>query len=359
MGAKGPVPYAALLLAEYGAEVVRIIRPARHDTIKAKYSTLDRSRPHVELDVKSEDGRSMLESLIAQADVFMEGFRPGVMERLGLGPDDCIKRNPRLVYGRMTGWGQSGPLASKAGHDLNFLAMSGALSTFGPRAGDPAIPLNLLADFAGGSLFLVIGILLALRNVQETGRGQVIDAAMLDGVASLMTAMAGIRARGDWVDRRESNFLDGGAPFYRTYATSDDRHIAVGAIEPEFWALFLKTMGLTELMTLKQWDRTHWSSTAERLAKIFVTKSREHWMAVFADADCCVTPVLTLDEASALDQAKVRNLYDTDAGFPQPRSAPVLSGSTVRRYASREGGLSADDILAKWREYRRSNSSLV
>ena len=263
MSAKGAGPYAALLLAEYGADVVRIARPGRSYPAKARFATLERSRPLVELDVKNENDRCKLLSLISEADVFIEGFRPGVMERLQIGPDQRFAVNRKIVYARMTGWGQTGSLSQKAGHDLNFLAMSGALSTFGSKDRDPAIPLNLVADFAGGSLFLVIGILLSLRVAQATGQGQVVDAAMLDGVASLMTATAGIRARGDRVDERQSNFLDGGAPFYRTYKTSDGRYVAIGAIEPEFWTRFLNKLGMTDSVG-PQWDRAHWPDWSPR-----------------------------------------------------------------------------------------------
>jgi alpha-methylacyl-CoA racemase len=348
MSAKGAGPYAALLLAEYGADVVRIARPGRNDPAKAKFSTLERSRPFVELDVKNEADRYKLASLIGEADVFIEGFRPGAMERLRMGPDECFGWNPRIVYARMTGWGQSGSLAQKAGHDLNFLAMSGALSAFGAKDREPAIPLNLVADFAGGSLFLVIGILLSLRVAQASGRGQVVDAAMLDGVASLMTATAGIRARGDWVDERQSNFLDGGAPFYRTYETLDGRYVAVGAIEPEFWIRFLNTLGVTDSIG-GQWDRAQWPSIAERMAKIFATRTRDEWTDIFAEVDCCFTPVLSLSEALSLPHAKQRNIYDTDGGFPQPRSAPVLMDNTIHRYPSREGPSTSDDVLERWR----------
>jgi alpha-methylacyl-CoA racemase len=348
ISAKGAGPYAALLLAEYGADVVRIARPGRRDPAKAKFATLERSRPLVELDVKNEADRGKLVSLIREADVFIEGFRPGVMERLGIGPDECFGWNPRIVYARMTGWGQSGPLAQKAGHDLNFLAMSGALSTFGAKDREPAIPLNLVADFAGGSLFLVIGILLGLRVAQATGKGQVVDAAMLDGVASLMTATAGIRAPGDWVDERASNFLDGGAPFYRTYRTSDDRYVAVGAIEPEFWIRFLNTLGVTDAIG-EQWDRAQWPSIAERLAKMFATRTRDEWTNIFAEVDCCFTPVLSLPEASSLPHAKERGIYDTAGGFPQPRSAPVLIKNAIHRYSAREGASTSDEVLARWK----------
>lgn len=348
MSAKGAGPYAALLLAEYGADVVRIARPGRNDPAKTRFSTLERSRPVVQLDAKNEADRSKLMSLICEADVFIEGFRPGVMERLGIGPDACFGWNPRIVYARMTGWGQSGSLSRKAGHDLNFLAMSGALSAFGPKDREPAIPLNLIADFAGGSLFLVIGILLSLRVAQATGKGQVVDAAMLDGVASLLTATAGIRARGDWVDERQSNFLDGGAPFYRTYRASDGRYVAVGATEPEFWTRLLNKLGLADLAS-RQWDRAQWPSTTERLAEIFATKTRDEWTSVFADVDCCFTPVLSLSEATSLRHAQERSLYDGDRGFPQPRSAPVLTRSAIHRYPSREGSSTSDEVLARWR----------
>jgi alpha-methylacyl-CoA racemase len=355
MYARGPLSYAALLLAEYGAEVVRIVRPGQTDPDKLKYATLERSRGYIELDLKSEADRVALAALLGDADVLIEGFRPGVMERLGLGPDDCFKANPRIVYGRLTGWGQSGPLSRTAGHDLNFLALSGALSTFGARDREPAIPLNLVADYAGGSLFLVIGLLLALRVADATGRGQVIDAAMLDGVGALLTATAGFRARGDWVDRRQSNFLDGGAPFYRTYATSDGQYIVVGAIEPEFWHRLLTAVQASDLLERKQWDRTHWLSTADRLAEIFAAKTRDQWTDIFAVVDCCVSPVLSLAEAVSSPQASERKIYESDAGFPQPRSAPVLTYSPIRRYPSHEGATTAAALSRKWK--RRATDS--
>jgi alpha-methylacyl-CoA racemase len=348
MNAKGAVPYAALLLAEYGADVVRIARPGRIDPVRAKFATLERSRPSIELDVKNEADRCKLISLISMADVVIEGFRPGVMERLQIGPDQCFNWNSRIVYARMTGWGQSGPLAQMAGHDLNFLAISGILSTFGSRDREPAIPLNLLADFSGGSLFLVIGILLSLRVAQTTGKGQVVDAAMLDGVSSLMTATAGIRARGDWVDERQSNFLDGGAPFYRTYGTSDGLYVAIGAIEPEFWARFLDRLGAKDLIS-RQWDRAEWPATGERLAKILATKTRDEWTEFFAGVDCCFTPVLSLSEAASTPQAKARGVYDSESGFSQPRSAPVLARGAIHRYPAREGSTTSDEVLARWK----------
>lgn len=353
MSAKGASPYAALLLAEYGADVVRVARPGRNEPAKAKFSTLERSRPVVELDVKKEADRCKLVSLVSEADVFIEGFRPGVMERLQIGPDECLGWNRKIVYARMTGWGQSGSLSQKAGHDLNFLAMSGALSAIGFKDREPAIPLNLVADFAGGSLFLVIGILLSLRVAQASGQGQVVDAAMLDGVASLMTATAGIRARGDWVDERQSNFLDGGAPFYRTYKTSDGRYVAIGAIEPEFWIRFLDKLGMTESIG-GQWDRAHWLSAAEHLAKVFATRTRDEWTDFFADVDCCFTPVLSLFEAASLPHANERGIYDSASGFPQPRSAPVLTRNAIHRYPSREGSSTAADVLARWRYPNRT-----
>lgn len=351
MNGLGPAPYASLLLAEYGADVVRVCRPGQVDPANARYATLERSRPYLELDVKNETDRSKLSSLIGEADVFIEGYRPGVMERLGLGPNECFGLNRKIVYARMTGWGQSGPLAQKAGHDLNYLAMSGALSALGARDREPAIPLNLVADFAGGSLFLIIGVLLALRVAHATGSGQVVDAAMLDGVASLMTATAGMRARGMWIDERQSNFLDGGAPFYRTYATSDGGYVAVGAIEPEFWNRFLSTLGEADLIGV-QWDRKGWPLAIERLAKVFATRTRDEWVEVFKEVDCCFTPVLSLSEASSLPHAEERGIYDNDAGFPQPRSAPVLSGSQIRRYPAQEGCTDSDAVLARWRSRR-------
>jgi alpha-methylacyl-CoA racemase len=351
MAGKGAAPYAGLLLAEYGAEVVRVERPgtAATDPARRKFATLERSRSAIELDLKNPDDRQSLAALIANADVLFEGFRPGVMERLNFGPDDCQRINRRLVYGRITGWGQDGPLSRTAGHDLNFLAVSGALAAIGPKHGDPAIPLNLLADFAGGSLFLVIGVLLALRVSENTGQGQVIDASMLDGVLSLMTALAGIRARGDWIDVRGSNFLDGGAPFYRTYVCADRKHIAVGAIEPQFWDALVRKLGAENLRSVRQHDRDSWTALSRELERIFSTKSRDEWVKIFEGSDCCISPVLGLAEAPQADHVIERQSFVDDGGMVQPKSAPRLSHSPIRSPDTTPRGREVSEVVDAWR----------
>jgi alpha-methylacyl-CoA racemase len=314
----GPGPYACLLLAELGAEVIRVDRAAAGGLFSSE--VLNRSRPSVAIDLKSPAGVETVLRLIEGADVVVEGLRPGVMERLGLGPQECLARNPRLVYGRMTGWGQTGPLASVAGHDITYAALTGALHATG-SADKPRNAVNLVADFGGGTLFLVMGILAALFERGGSGRGQVVDAAMVDGAASLMTMVYGLRAVGLWQDRREANLLDGGAPFYDTYACADGKHVAVGALEPQFFAELMKH---TEL-SFEQWDVAAWPAMRAALAEAFGSRTRDEWAAVFEGTDACVAPVLSLAEAPAHPHNVARGVFAPYRDGVAPRIAPVFS----------------------------------
>lgn len=314
----GPVPHAARTLADLGAEVTRVERPGA----PVDWSNPDPAGVLVELDLRTESGRADLFARLAAADVLMEGFRPGVTERLGLGPPECLARNPRLVYARMTGWGQDGPLAARAGHDINYLALSGLLHAIGPADGGPMPPLNLVGDFGGGSMFLLVGILAALWERERSGRGQVIDAAMVDGVAVLGRMIYGLRHEGRWHDRREANLLDGGAPFYRTYPCRDGAHIAVGALEPQFYRALVDGLGLDASALPDRDDPANWPALQALLAEVVVTRTRDEWAAVFADTDACVTPVLKLDEAPHDAHLQARHTFGAD-GRPSP--APRFS----------------------------------
>jgi alpha-methylacyl-CoA racemase len=294
MDALGPVPHAGMMLADAGAEVVRVVRAGAPPS--SGTHPLLRGRRTVGLDLKSDEGRDAALSLIEQSDVLLEGFRPGVMERLGLGPTACVARNPRLVYGRMTGWGQAGPLAERAGHDINYISLTGALHAIGEARGAPVPPLNLVGDYGGGSMLLLVGVLSALWRRERSGRGQVVDAAMVDGALSLQQLMWDLRANGLWNDHRQSNQLDGGAPFYRTYECSDGRWVAVGALEPQFYRLLLEGLGLAGEALPPQLEESGWPVLRERFAAAFATRTRDQWAVTFADVDACVTPVLSYDE---------------------------------------------------------------
>lgn len=320
----GPGPYAALLLAELGADVVRIDRPPGEAGAIAGMVGLDRSRPSVAVDLKHPDGVETVRRLVDGADVLIEGLRPGVTERLGLGPEELLTRNPRLVYGRMTGWGQDGPWAPRAGHDITYAAITGALHLMGP-AERPMPPVNVLADFGGGSLFLVVGVLAALQSRATTGRGQVVDAAMVDGAASLVTMVYGMHHAGQWRDEREANLLDGGAPFYGTYACADGRFVAVGCLEPQFHAEFTRLLDVE--LEGGQWAREHWPQHRRIIADRFATRSRDEWAQVFEGSDACVAPVLSLREAPGHPHLRARGTFvDTPAG-PLPGVAPRFSGT--------------------------------
>jgi len=315
----GPAPYACLLLAEMGAEVIRIDRAASAGAGK-RPSPLQRSRPNIAVDLKTDAGRALVLRMVRDADVFVEGLRPGATERLGLGPEECLAANPRLVYGRMTGWGQDGPLAQTAGHDITYAALTGALHITG-GADKPRQAANLVGDFGGGSMFLVAGILAALYERAASGRGQVVDAAMVDGVSSLMTTIFGQHAQGVWRDERESNLLDGGRPYYDTYRCSDGRFVAVGAIEPAFFAALMEGTGLE----FDQNDRASWPAMRAALAETFATRTRDEWAAQFADTDACVAPVLSLAEAPQHPHMQAREIFKPFADGAQPRVAPRFS----------------------------------
>jgi alpha-methylacyl-CoA racemase len=311
-----------MLLAELGAEVIRVDRPRRADAAPEPSDALARSRSNVAVDLKSPEGREVLLRLVDTADVLVEGFRPGVAERLGVGPEECLTRNPRLIYGRMTGWGQQGPLSHTAGHDITYAALTGALHVSG-SADKPRQAVNLVADFGGGAMFLITGVLAALRERERSGLGQVVDAAMVDGAASLMTMMYGMHATGDWADRRESNLLDGGAPFYDTYRCSDGKHVAVGAIEPQFYALLVERLGIDP--EGDQNDRARWPANRKLIADALAGRTRDEWADIFADSDACVAPVLSLEEAPHHSHLRARGVFREVPGGYEPRVAPRFS----------------------------------
>ncbi|MEX3980595.1 CaiB/BaiF CoA transferase family protein [Paraburkholderia sp. EG287A] len=314
----GPAPFCGMLLAQMGARVICIGR----EGAPAPSGPLARGREYVALDLKSRDDMARALDLIASADALIEGFRPGVMERLGLGPQVCRARRASLVYGRMTGWGQTGPLAHTAGHDINYIAISGALHAVGLAGGEPVVPLNLVGDFGGGGMLLAFGVVAAILRARSTGEGCVVDAAMTDGAAMLMSMMYGFYAAGHWQDARGTNLLDGGAPFYRTYRCADNRYIAVGCIEPQFYAAFMKGIGAEDLLELPQRDRTHWPRVHERIAQTVATRTRDEWTAVFEGSDACVTPVLSLAEAPLDAHNTARGAFARSGGAWQPQCAP-------------------------------------
>ena len=352
----GPAPYACMLLAELGADVVRVDRPGAASLIvDPEKDALNRSRPSVAVDLKSPGGRDVLLRLLDDADVLVVGLRPGVLERLGVGPDEALARNPRLVYARMTGWGQDGPLAQRAGHDINYLGLTGALHAIG-TADKPVAPLNIGADFGGGSMFLLVGILAALFERGTSGRGQVVDAAMVDGASSLVTMVYGMLGAGLWQDRRAANLLDGGAPFYDTYVCADGRHVAVGALEPQFYAAFVEGLGLTGALPGAQYDLAHWPEHRRLFAEAFATRPRDEWAEAFAGTDACVTPVLALGEAPVHPHLAARGTFVEQDGASQPgpaprfsrtpgavRGAPRLPGADTRE-ALTDWGFSADEV---------------
>ena len=320
----GPGPFCAMLLADMGAEVVRVDRPASADGPAWPY-LMTRGRRSVVVDLKHQRGPEVVLRLVESADALLEGFRPGVAERLGIGPDACLARNPRLVYGRMTGWGQDGPLRLAAGHDIDYIAVAGALHPIGERGGPPVPPLNLLGDFGGGGLLLAFGIACGLVEARRSGQGQVIDAAIVDGAALLTTAVHELAALGLWDERRGSNLLDGGAPFYGVYATADGGHMAVGALEPKFYGELLSKLGLRADDLPPREDRERWPELRERLAAVFRTRTRAEWSELFEGSDACVAPVLRPSEAANHPHNLARGAFQPVGGSPQPAPAPRFS----------------------------------
>ncbi|MGB3482276.1 MAG: CaiB/BaiF CoA-transferase family protein [Mycobacterium sp.] len=344
----GPGPHAAMILGDLGADVVRIERPGVGSS--GVRDAMLRNRRSVTADLKSDEGRELVLALIAKADVLIEGFRPGVTERLGLGPDDCAAVNERLVYARMTGWGQTGPRATQAGHDINYISLNGVLHAIG-RAGErPVPPLNLAGDFGGGSMFLLLGILSALWEQQTSGKGQVVDAAMIDGSSVLIQMMWAFRAAGQWSDERGTNMLDTGAPYYDTYETADGRYVAVGSIEPQFYAQLLAGLGLEPAELPAQNDRSRWPELKAVFTETFLTQGRDHWAKVFEGTDACVTPVLSF--AEVLDEPHVADrdtFYDAGADGLQPRPAPRFSRSVPGTPTPpRVPGEDTESVLRDW-----------
>jgi len=348
----GPGPFCAMMLADLGADVIRVDRAERARAPRIPGPNLDllnRGRRSVGVDLKSPAGVEVVLRLVERADALIEGFRPGVMERLGLGPEVCLARNPRLVYGRMTGWGQDGPLAKAAGHDINYIALSGALHAIGRADGPPPPPLNLVGDFGGGGLLLAYGIACALVERSRSGRGQVVDAAMVDGAAALMAIIYGAHAAGWWRDERQSNMLDGGAHFYDSYETKDGKYVSIGSIEPQFYEQLLAQTGLSDEELPKQMDRSGWRPMKKRLAEIFRSRTRDEWCRIMEGTDVCFAPVLSLAEAPEHPHNRARGTFVEVEGVRQPGPAPRFSrtpGAIDR--APAHAGEHTDEALAEW-----------
>jgi alpha-methylacyl-CoA racemase len=318
----GPAPFAGMVLSDLGAQVIRIDRKSGGSMFPpSPTSVLDRGRDSIAIDLKTEDGVEVVLRCVERSDALIEGFRPGVTERLGVGPAECLARNTALVYGRITGWGQDGPWSRMAGHDIDYIALSGALHAVGP-AEEPLPPLNLVGDFGGGGMLLALGVLAGVISARATGEGQVIDAAMIDGSALLMASHHGYMAEGWWQDERESNLLDGAAPFYTTYTTKDGLHMAVGALEPQFFAALLDGLGISDEEVGAQNDRQGWPRMRGMFASKFVSRTREEWTEHFAGSDACVAPVLSMKEAAEFPHNRQRNTFIEVAGITQPAPAP-------------------------------------
>lgn len=350
----GPAPLAAMLLADMGATVLRIQRrePVEQGIQRdLRFNLLLRNRTTIELDLKQPDAVTLVLDLLENADVLIEGFRPGVMERLGLGPDVCLARNPRLIFGRVTGWGQDGPLAQSAGHDINYLALTGALDAIGRQGQPPTPPLALLGDFAGGGLYLALGILAALLERTRSGQGQVIDAAMVDGVASLSTAFFGLAAAGVWRAERGVNLIDSGAPFYDVYACRDGRYVSIGPLERKFFEKLLALLDLPPALVQQQSDRAQWPALRQRLSTAFSQRTRDEWCALLEGTDACFAPVLSFEEAPAHAHMQARGTFIEIDGVSQPAAAPRFSRSAappIRPVAPPLRGTAALVALSQW-----------
>ncbi|MGW4885774.1 CaiB/BaiF CoA transferase family protein [Streptomyces murinus] len=345
----GPGPFAAMLLADLGADVVRVDRPGGPGLgVDPAHDITNRNKRSVVVDLKSPDGAARVLDLAERADILIEGYRPGVAERLGVGPADCHARNPRLVYGRMTGWGQDGPLAERAGHDVSYIAVTGALGLIGRPNEPPAVPANLLGDYAGGSLYLVVGVLAALHHARATGTGQVVDAAIVDGTAHLSAMIHGMLSAGAWQDRRGANLLDGGCPYYGTYETADGGHMAVGALEEKFSAEFLRLLGLDDLQGART-DLTRWPELRAAITARFRDRTRAEWTALFADSDACVAPVLSLREAPHHPHLAARGTFTDHGGITQPAPAPRFSATpTALRTGPALPGADTEAVARDW-----------
>jgi alpha-methylacyl-CoA racemase len=347
----GPGPFAGMLLSDMGADIVRIDRAQQvtGDFSKPNLEPMYRGRRSIGVDLKHPDGVETVLRLVESADALLEGFRPGVTERLGLGPDTCLLRNPKLVYGRMTGWGQDGPYAQAAGHDINYIALAGALAHFGRVDGKPTPPINLVGDFGGGGMFLAFGIVCALLETQRSGQGQVIDAAMVDGSAVLMSMMWGLKAIGFWDEGRGVNVLDSGAPFYDTYETKDGKFVSLGALETQFYGELVTRLGLADAGLPAQMDRAGWPQLRDRFTDLFKTKTRDEWCTILEQSDACFAPVLPMSEAANHPHIKARGTIIERDGVDQPAPAPRFSRTqaTVQRSAPWPGQ-HTDEALLDW-----------
>ncbi len=348
----GPGPMCAMLLSDMGADVLRIDRAADAGlgiAMKTKYSLLNRGRRSVAFDLKRPEATEAVLRLVEKADALIEGFRPGVTERLGLGPDHCLARNPRLIYGRMTGWGQEGPLAHAAGHDINYIALSGALHSIGRKGEAPVPPLNLVGDFGGGALYLALGIVAGLLEAHKSGKGQVVDAAMVDGAASLMTATYGMHGGGVWNNERGNNILDTGAHYYEVYETRDGKHVAIGSIEAKFYEELLRLSGLKGKDLPPQNERKSWPAMKKRLKTLFRTKTRNQWCKIMEGSDVCFAPVLSMDEAPRHPHNQHRGTFVEQGGVTQPAPAPRFSRtpSAIQRPPARPGE-HTEEALRDW-----------
>jgi alpha-methylacyl-CoA racemase len=344
----GPGPFCAMMLADLGAEIVRVDRKSTAGT-KRPADILARGRKSIAVDLKHPDGVETVLKLIDQADALIEGFRPGVMERLGLGPDVCAARNPKLVYGRMTGWGQEGPMAHAAGHDINYISLTGALGAIGRHGEKPVPPLNLVGDFGGGGMMLALGIVAALLEAKSSGQGQVVDAAMTDGSAALMAIIYGMASSGMWTSERGTNMLDTGAHFYDTYECKDNKWISIGSIEPQFYALLLEKTGIDDPEFQQQMDRSAWPSLSAKLTEVFLTKTRDEWCEIMEGSDVCFAPVLNIDEAPHHPHNKARNTFVEVDGITQPAPAPRFSRTENEiQGPPPASGEHTDDVLTAW-----------
>lgn len=352
LGGVGPVPFCCMLLSDLGADVIRIDRPSGYDGGQPgdpRFNLLNRGRRSAAFDLKKPEAADAVLKLVARADALVEGFRPGVAEKLGLGPDACLAVNPALIYGRMTGWGQDGPLAQAPGHDINYISLSGVLHAVGAAGGPPVIPLNLAGDFGGGSLYLALGVVSALLESRRSGQGQVVDAAMVDGSASLMTLFYGMFASGYWKDARGSNRLDSGAPWYNVYETKDGRWVSVGSNEARFWRNTLALLGLPEDDMPDQHDRTRWPEVHAKFAAIFRTRTRDEWCALAEGLDVCIAPVMSLTEAPTHPHLRARQTFVERDGVVQPAPAPRFSRTpgAIQSSPARPGE-HTDAVLGDW-----------
>lgn len=340
----GPGPFCAMMLADLGAEIIRIDRAGPSHSIAG--DVLGRGRRSIAVDLKKPGAAELILKILAKADGLIEGFRPGVMERLGLGPDVCLKANPKLIYGRMTGWGQEGPLGPAPGHDINYLALSGMLWPLGPADRPPVPPLNLAADFGGGGMMLALGMVAALYSVKSTGRGQVVDAAMVDGAAVLGTMIYGMINTGAWKVERSANMLDGGAPFYGVYDTADGKYVAIGSLEPQFYAALLKGLNLTDPRFARQWDKAMWPDLRAAIDAAFRSKTRDEWCALLDGSDVCFAPVLDPAEAAVHPHNVARGSFSVTERGPLPKPAPRFSGTPTELAPAAAGpGAETGDIL--------------